>query len=626
MRKFVQSLAGLIAAATALFCMELQARASWFLDAARYHVAVHSQLSCSECHGRIFADTSHPNCADVSRTLSDFFQVNQCTGCHGEVRKDLEHGFHAGKPIEGRQEYNNCIVCHDPHYQLSTKNLAASFDPSKPVNQQCGACHKLRASLPAMSLQDDKCMACHRSVETESAHGVQKVAVFCFECHSKESKRKNTERASVTSVVPIMDARTYLSTTHPKLSCLACHTRSAEFRHAGKERTPCLNCHQRHDEKIAHDAHLRVSCEACHLAGAIPAKNPESRTILWQIDRKPDKPINVHNMSLKGIVGSCERCHHSGNVLGASAMVLPPKSIMCVPCHAATFSAGDIITIISLLVFLMGLTGLSAVWLSGSVSAAEKSTLEIGTRKTLGNTRRTFFLIRTLNALKIIAFDVFLQRMLFRQSRTRWFIHAMIFFPFMFRFLWGMTALLTSLWIPQSSLPWMLLDRDYALAALLFDVSGVLILIGVILTALRRIVVPPRDMAGIPKQDWLALCLIGGIIVIGFVLEGARIAMEGSSPGSQYAFLGYAVSRVFEHISALPDVYGYIWYLHAIATGAVLAYLPFSHLLHIIVAPVVLGVTAVTVSLEKPTKGLIRREQMQRSTYVLPLSDVKGTK
>lgn len=624
-RKFGRSLAVCIAAAIALFSIEAHARASWFIDPARHHVSVHAQLSCSECHGLVFANGSHPKCADVNRTVNDFFQDNQCAGCHEEVTKDLEHGSHAGKPIDGRQEYKNCILCHDPHYQLATKNLPSSFDPSKPVNQQCGVCHKHRVSLPPLSIQDEKCMACHRTVNLHDADGVQKTADFCFECHSKESKRNSTVCSGIKGAVPIIDAQAYMSTTHSKLSCLVCHPRSAEFGHTGRERTTCLSCHHRHDDKIAHDAHLRVSCEACHLAGAIPVKSITSETILCRIERKPDIPTDVHDMTLKGVARSCERCHHSGNMLGVSAMILPPKSVMCMPCHAGTFSAGDITTIISLIVFLLGLTGLCAVWFSGNVSAAKKTTLPIGTQRPVQSTRSAHFWAGLLNVIKVAALDVFLQRRLFRQSGTRWFIHAMIFFPFIFRFLYGMTALLTSLWIPQSSLPWLLLDKDYPPTALLFDVSGVLILFGVILTALRRLVVAPRDMAGIPKQDWLALGLIGVTVAIGFVLEGARMAMQGSSAGSSFAFLGYAISRLFKHISKLPDVYGYLWYLHAIATGAVLAYLPFSHLLHIVMAPLVLGMNAVTESLEKPERDLLRGTQKQRTMRISSLSHVKGT-
>ncbi|AFM23472.1 cytochrome c3 family protein [Desulfomonile tiedjei] len=577
--------------------------ASWFVDAGRFHVSVHGQISCTDCHVSTPQEERHPNPADVNKSVRDFFRTEKCARCHEDIVVKMDSGTHAGKPVDNRQEYNFCVNCHDPHYQLATKNLAASFDPSKPVNQQCGACHKLQTSLPTLSLQDEKCMACHRSVGTEGAETVRKVSDFCFACHGTESNRKNTERVNVTGTVPIIESHSYTSTTHSKLSCLVCHPKSAEFGHTKRERTPCLSCHHRHDEKIAHDAHLRVSCEACHIAGAIPVKNAASGTILWQIDRKTDRPIDVHNMTLTAAAGSCERCHNSANVIGAAAMVLPPKSIICMPCHAATLSIADTTSMISLLVLLFGLIGLAAVWFSGNVSASGKSTIERGMHKPPGNTRRFFFVIKRLYALKTIALDVLLQRRLFRQSRTRWFIHALIFFPFMFRFLWGMTALLTSLWIPQSSLPWTLLDKDYPPVALSFDASGLSILFGVILIALRRIVVPNRDMAGIPKQDWLALFLIGATVVVGFVLEGVRIAMQGSPAGSEYAFLGYAISRVFEQTSALPGAYGYLWYFHAIATGAVLAYLPFSHLLHIIVAPVVLSMNAVTVSLKNPVKG-----------------------
>lgn len=602
MERFVQSVAVLVAATTALFCMESQVQASWFLDASRHHVSVHGQLSCSECHGGVFSNSSHPNCADVNRSVRDFFQNTQCTSCHSEVMKALEDGSHAGKPIKPEQKYDNCIVCHDPHYQLASKSLPPAFDPSKPVDQQCGVCHKQRTSLPVLSVQDQKCMACHQAVERGNSDGVRKVSVFCFECHSKE---KSGRCASASTAVPIIDGSSYSSTTHSKQSCLVCHPGSSEFGHAKRERTACLSCHQRHDEKVTHDAHLRVSCEACHLAGVTPVKSREFGKILWQIDRKPDRPIGVHSMTLKGVAGSCERCHHSGNALGASAMVLPPKSIICMPCHAATLSVGDTTTIVSLLVFLLGLAGLCAVWVSGSVSETQESAPVIRTDKNLGNTRGISSVTRVLTVLKIMALDVFLQRRLFKQSRIRWLIHALIFFPFMFRFLWGIAALMTSLWIPQSSLPWTLLDKDYPLGATLFDVSGLLILIGVILTALRRVVVPSPDMAGIPKQDWVALSLIGATVVIGFVLEGARIAMEGSPAGSGYAFLGYSISCLWGHVSILPDAYGYIWYLHAIATGAVVAYFPFSHLLHIIMAPVVLAMNAMSVRSENPAKGLV---------------------
>jgi len=76
-------------------------------------------------------------------------------------------------------------------------------------------------------------------------------------------------------------------------------------------------------------------------------------------------------------------------------------------------------------------------------------------------------------------------------------------------------------------------------------------------------------------------------MVVGFVLEGLRIAMTGYPPGSAYAFVGDGLSRVFYGATGLDDLYGYVWYGHAILTGLFVAYLPFSRMFHIILAPAV---------------------------------------
>ena len=96
----------------------------------------------------------------------------------------------------------------------------------------------------------------------------------------------------------------------------------------------------------------------------------------------------------------------------------------------------------------------------------------------------------------------------------------------------------------------------------------------------------------LPSQDRIALIVIGAIVVVGFVLEGMRIAMTGFPRGSEWAFLGYGISELFSQGSRLVNIYGYVWYLHALLSGAFLAYLPFSRLLHIIVAPLVLTMNA----------------------------------
>ena len=49
-------------------------------------------------------------------------------------------------------------------------------------------------------------------------------------------------------------------------------------------------------------------------------------------------------------------------------MVLPAKSIICMPCHAGTFSVGDTTTILSLIVFFAGLVMVFSYVLTGASS------------------------------------------------------------------------------------------------------------------------------------------------------------------------------------------------------------------------------------------------------------------
>ena len=96
---------------------------------------------------------------------------------------------------------------------------------------------------------------------------------------------------------------------------------------------------------------------------------------------------------------------------------------------------------------------------------------------------------------------------------------------------------------------------------------------------------------GLPPADWPAYGLLGGIMIVGFILEGMRMAMTGSPGGAPYAFLGDAISRLLAG-AELTGLYGYVWYLHAILTGAFVVYLPFSRMFHMIMAPVVLAINA----------------------------------
>ena len=168
---------------------------------------------------------------------------------------------------------------------------------------------------------------------------------------------------------------------------------------------------------MAHDAHSGVTCQACHLDGVAPLKDTETKAVRWEKTTKPGMITTIHDMPVSDDDTACVRCHFSGNQVGAASMILPPKSILCMPCHGATFSVGDTTTITTLLVFLVGVVLLSSLWLSGSVAGADSagSIEKIATLST--NTVKTVFSAKSIQIIKALFFDVLLQKEAFPALR-----------------------------------------------------------------------------------------------------------------------------------------------------------------------------------------------------------------
>jgi hypothetical protein len=430
-------------------------------------------------------------------------------------------------------------------------------------------------------------MACHRGWAPKALGAAQHSKALCLACHGAESPAACAGRVGV---LPVLDVGPEGFRPHADLACLTCHPQAAQYGHSRQTPGDCRQCHVRHAEAVAHDVHLSVTCGACHLKQVLPRKDKESGLIGWV--RQAGNPSRLHDMRLSDDEGSCRRCHHSTNEVGAAAMVLPAKSILCMPCHAATFSAGDPITMLALIVFAMGLAGSLSYWFSGSLPGGiSAGSFHKGIWIIRGITK-TIFSINIFGIAKNIVLDGLLQLKFYRQSPSRWLIHGLMVWPFFLRFLWGIVALMASLWAPGRDWPWAMLDKNRAVHGIFFDATGLMIIAGAAVAILRGASSPSAKLPAMPRHDRLASGLLGAIVGVGFVLEGLRIAMTGYPPGAAYAFVGDALSRVFFGVSGLENIYGYVWYLHAGLTGAFVAYLPFSRMFHIVLAPVLLAVNA----------------------------------
>lgn len=567
------------------------AQAGWWVDAEKFHVSAHGQFSCQDCHAGITEQPRHPDPSDVSKQLTDFFDPEQCTDCHDNVPEELARNRHGAQEINPAESYENCLACHNPHQALLSGDGTENFDPEKPPAQQRGARHERQTKLPAFAAEDQACMTCHRLIGSDDPEAAEIIGKRCFFCHADTGT--DAQKITARSVALIAPAN-YRETPHSILACTECHLQAASFEHDDQQTVDCRQCHLPHDESTAHDAHSSVACQACHLPAVEPVRDAGSGHIIRQRKRQFNGPLNIHEMITPEDEAACRRCHTSGNPVGASAMVLPAKSVICMPCHTATLSLGDTVTAVSLIVFSLGLGMSLLLMLSVSSGRNESAGLTV---KALGAETPRSTKARMLNRVGLvneIVLNVLFQKRLFERSPGRWFIHGLLFFPMVLRFLWGIVALSGSLWRPQWQWVWQVIDKNSGVTAFFFDITGVMMFSGVILALSRPIFDRSHRFVGLPRRSCLALVLLGGIVVLGFVLEGMRIAMTGATGSAAYAFVGFGLSTLFSHPEALSDVYGYGWYVHAALTGAFIVYLPFSRLLHIILSPVVLALNAAT--------------------------------
>jgi hypothetical protein len=400
------------------------------------------------------------------------------------------------------------------------------------------------------------CIGCPwvSAARTDPEQGLRYTNDQCMECHEEM-------------------AEDHAASTHGDIQCLACHPQAAEEAHEESPPPPvdCRQCHAPHDEKVAHDAHTRVTCKACHQKDGVATADPGSGQVVFSGEVLPGRGLSPHQMVVREGDTRCRSCHYKGNALGASVMILPAKSILCMPCHAATFSIGDRTTILALLIFTLGMGGLVAVWLSGGRTRRNGHTVKVG-----------FSAMATA-----LVDDMLLVKRLYRLSPTRWVVHALIYYPILMRLTFGMIALGLSLTLPDKDLTRAMLDKNHPAGALFFDLTGLMIIAGAC-AALFRLEEDRIMVSDLPAPGRGMTLLLGLIVLVGFVLEGLRIAMTGWPAGANYAFVGYGISLLVKGMTGLNNIYGYAWYGHVILTGAFVAMIPFTRMMHMLTAPVVL--------------------------------------
>lgn len=197
---------------------------------------------------------------------------------------------------------------------------------------------------------------------------------------------------------------------------------------------------------------------------------------------------------------------------------------------------------------------------------------------------------------KIWLAEVFFQRQLFALSFTRWLVHALIFGGFMGLVLLSAVAVILhssgSLAVSTTNPRFYLIPEGYLLMKIWGDSFGLMLLLGIVLSGIRRFVLRPAQQST-NQQDLILLALLFLAVLTGFVLEGLRLSLVPSAI-ARYSYIGRIFMPPGTHTLAQlqPWLTG-CWTFHFFLVATLFAYLPHSKLRHIFLAPVIIGMNAV---------------------------------
>ncbi len=116
------------------------------------------------------------------------------------------------------------------------------------------------------------------------------------------------------------------------------------------------------------------------------------------------------------------------------------------------------------------------------------------------------------------------------------------------------------------------------------EALGLMLMIGLVWALIRRYFqrVPRLERR---VEDLTVVVLLFVVVLSGFVVEGIRLASQRPEWGT-WSFAGHWVSLLFTQPQSAQSIYPYLWWVHALLSLGLIAYIPFCKLFHILAAPV----------------------------------------
>jgi len=176
-----------------------------------------------------------------------------------------------------------------------------------------------------------------------------------------------------------------------------------------------------------------------------------------------------------------------------------------------------------------------------------------------------------------LLFDGLFGRRIFRGDIAAGTMHILILWGFLGLFV-GTVLISADYWLFH-----FLKGSVYIWYSTCLEVVGLMLMIGIVWALIRRY------LQRVPRlenrfDDLIVIILLFVVALSGFVVEGIRLAAQRPEWGT-WSFAGYWMSRIFTQPKNAQSAYPYVWWIHALLSLGLIAYIPFCKLFHILAAP-----------------------------------------
>ncbi len=143
------------------------------------------------------------------------------------------------------------------------------------------------------------------------------------------------------------------------------------------------------------------------------------------------------------------------------------------------------------------------------------------------------------------------------------------------------------------------------------DIFGLLATLGIVMAALRRWIMKPVGL----KNLWQDAAILGSlflILITGFAIEGLRIVVT-HDPWANWSPVGLIAGKLLADLlpsSALAPLHASLWWFHLVVVLALMAWLPYSKLLHLFTATANIYFRSL-----EPKGAMLKSIDLQAETY-----------